>query len=127
MDVQREKFITATTELVETLTKVVESGRKEFSQIGGVQFSMIVPCAPEAKGIRQIILPSASGYWKWLEAVGVSTKKEMEKLWSSFGDDKEVLKCVKELHAIELQYDELTAEADVDVQKEEDKVSLMFL
>ena len=47
----------------------------------------------------------------------------MEQLWSSFGDDEEVLKCVEELRAIESKYNELTAQADADVQKEEDKVS----
>lgn len=50
----------------------------------------------------------------------------MEQLWKSFGDDKEVLGCVEQLHAAEAQYNELTAEADADVQKEEDKVRLVL-
>ena len=126
MESQREKFITATKLLVDTLTRVVEAGRKEFTQIGGLQFSSIVPHtsnATEAKGIRQIMEPTWTGYWKWFETVGVSTRNEMEQLWNSFGNDKDVLKSVEQLHAAESKYNELTAEADVDVQKEEDKVS----
>ena len=124
MELQREKFIRATKKLVDTLTRVVEAGRKEFTRIGGVQFSLIIPDSADAKGIRQIIEPTWTGYWKWLEEVGVSTRSEMEQLWSSFGDDKEVLKCVEELIAAESKYNELTAQANVDVQKEEDKVQL---
>ena len=120
---QREKFISATKKLVDTLTRVVEAGRKEFTQIGGLQFSLIIPNTPGTKGIRQIIEPTWTGYWKWLEEVGVSTRNEMEQLWSSFGDDQEVLRCVEQLHAAESKYNELTAQADTDVQKEEDKVS----
>ena len=129
MDSQRDKFIAATKELVETLTRVVEVGRKEFRRIGGHQFSFIVPpshSAEDAKGIRQIIEPTWNGYWKWLKTVGVSTRSEMEELWNSFGDDKDVLGCVEQLHAVEVQYNELTAEADADVQKEEDKVKLVL-
>ena len=128
MDLQREKFIAATKELVETLTRVVEAGRKEFSRIGGYHFSFIVPpshSTQEAKGIRQIMEPTWKGYWKWFKTVGVSSRSEMEQLWNSFGtDDKDVLGCVEQLHAAEAQYNELTAEADADVQKEEDKVRL---
>ena len=123
MEFQRETFISSTKKLVDTLTRVVEAGRKEFTQIGGLQFSYIIPDNADAKGIRQIMEPTWTGYWKWLEEVGVSTRNEMEQLWSSFGDDKEVLKCVEELHAAESKYNELTAQADVEVQKEEDKVS----
>ena len=123
MELQREKFISATKELVDTLTRVVEAGRKEFTQIGGLQFSYFIPDSADAKGIRQIIKPTWTGYWKWLEEVGVSTRNEMEYLWSSFGNDEEVQKCVEELLAAESKYNELTAQADVDVQKEEDKVS----
>jgi hypothetical protein len=123
MELQREKFISATKKLVDTLTRVVEAGRKEFTQIGGVQFSFIIPDSADAKGIRQIIQPTWTGYWKWLEQVGVRTRSEMEQLWSSFGDDEEVLKCVEELREVESKYNELTAQADVNVQKEEDKVS----
>ena len=123
MELQREKFISATKKLVDTLTRVVEAGRKEFTQIGGLQFSYIIPDSADAKGIRQIIEPTWTGYWKWLEEVGVSTRNEMEHLWSSFGNDEEVQKCVEELLAAESKYNELTAQADVDVQKEEDKVS----
>ena len=125
MELQKEKFISATKKLVATLTRVVEAGRKEFTQIGGVQFSFIIPEQADAKGIRQIMEPTWTGYWKWLEESGVSTRKEIEQLWSSFGDDEEVLKCVNELHAAESKYNELTAQADADVQKEEDKVSLI--
>lgn len=123
MELQREKFISATKKLVDTLTRVTEVGRKEFSQIGGFQFSFIIPDTPGTKGIRQIIEPTWTGYWKWFEEVGVSTRNEMEQLWSGFRDDKEVLKCVEQLHAAESKYNELTAQVDVDVQKEEDKVS----
>ena len=123
MESDREKFISATKKLVATLSRVVEAGRKEFTQIGGVQFSFIIPDQTDAKGIRQIVEPTWTGYWKWLEETGVSTRSEMEQLWSSFGDDEEVLKCVEELRTIESKYNELTAQADADVQKEEDKVS----
>ena len=81
--------------------KTVEAGRKEFTRIGGVQLSFIIPDSAYAKGICQIIEPTWTGYWKWFEKVGVSSRNEMEQLWSSFGDDKEVLKCVEELHAAE--------------------------
>ena len=123
MELQREKFISATKKLVDTLTRVVEAGRKEFTRIGGLQFSFIIPDSADAKGIRQIIEPTWTGYWKWFEEVGVSTRNEMEQLWSSFGDDKEVLKYVEELHVAESKYNELTSQVDVDVQMEEDKVS----
>ena len=122
MELERDKFIAATKELVETLTKVVEAGRKEFNQIGGFQFSLIVPNSPGAKGIRQIMGPTCNGYYKWLKTVGVGTRKEMEELWSSFGEDKDVLDCIENLHAAEAKYNELTAQADADVQREEDKV-----
>ena len=123
MELQRERFISATKKLVDTLTRVVEAGRKEFTRIGGLQFSFITPDSADAKGIRQIIEPTWTGYWKWFEEVEVSTRNEMEQLWSSFSDDKEVLECVEELHAAESKYNELTAQVDVDVQKKEDKVS----
>ena len=128
MELQRERFITATKQLVDTLTRVVEAGRKEFTQIGGLQFSSIIPHTPSATEarIRQIIEPTWTGYWKWFETVGVSTRSEMEQLWNSFGDDKDVLKCVEHLHAAESKYNELTAEADIDVQKEEDKVGYTY-
>jgi len=100
----------------------VEAGRKEFTQIGGVQFSYIIPDIADVKGIRQIIEPTWTGYWKWLEEVGVSDRNEMEQLWNSFGDDDVVLKCVEELRAAESKYNELTAQANIDVQKEEDKI-----
>ena len=124
MDARREKFITATKELVDTLNRVVEAGRKEFERVGGMQFSLIAPSAADAKGIRQIILPTWTGYWKWLNTVGVSTRNEMEQLWKSFGDDKDILKCVEQLHSAEKRYNELTAEADADVQNNEDKVAI---
>ena len=106
MESDREKFISATKKLVATLTRVVEAGRKEFTQIGGVQFSFIIPDQTDAKGIRQIVEPTWTGYWKWLEETGVSTRSGMEQLWSSFGDDEEVLKCVEELRTIESKYNE---------------------
>ena len=124
MDARREKFITATEELVDTLTSVVKAGRKELERVGGLQFSLISPIAADAKGIRQLIRPPSVGYWKWFNTVGVSTRSEMEQLWKSFGDDQGILKCVEQLHAAEKRYNELTVEADVDIQSNEDKVAI---
>ena len=122
MDARREKFITSTKELVDTLTRVVEAGRKEFERVGGVQFSRTAPSAADVKGILEIIKPTCTGYWKWLETVGVGTRSEMEQLWKSFGDDQDILNIVEQLRAAEKRFNELTAEADADVQSNEDKV-----
>ena len=40
--------------LLDTLTRVVEAGRKEFTQIGGLQFSSIVPHIPNATEVKGI-------------------------------------------------------------------------
>ena len=118
MDSQKEKFITATKELVGTVTKVVENVKKRFSQMGaGPQFTMMA-----AKGLRNMVNPIWTGYWKYLDAVRVNTKQEVEELQKSFGDDKDVLKCVEELHAAEAQFGGLAAQLNAVIQKEEDKV-----
>ena len=122
MDARREKFITATEELVDTLTSVVKAGRKELERVGGLQFSLISPIAADAKGIRQLIRPPSVGYWKWFNTVGVSTRSEMEQLWKSFGDEQDILKIVEQLRAAEKRFNELIEEADADVQRNEDKV-----
>ena len=118
----RDRVVTATKELVDILTRVVEDGRKEFERVGGLQFALKNPSVPDAKGIGQIIVPTFTGYWKWLNSVGVSTRSEMEQLWKSFGDEQDILKIVEQLRAAEKRFNELIEEADADVQRNEDKV-----
>ena len=118
-DSQREKFVVATKELVSTLNGVVEDATKKFSQMEGLQ----IPKIMSTKGYERMIRPTMTAYWKWLQAVGVSTRNELEEVKKSFGDDKDVLECMQELHATETQFSELRAKLDAVVQKEEDKVS----
>jgi hypothetical protein len=120
-DSQRDKYIAATKELVETLGGLVESVKERFSQLlvpGSSQFSMI----GITKGMMSIADPLWTAYWKWLNALGAKTRQEMEEIQKSFGDDKDILKCTEELHATEAGFREIAAQLDGIVQKEEDKV-----
>ena len=121
MDSQREKYIAATRGLVDILKRETEYARQRFSQLGGLQVSQMMSNIV-AEGAH-IFRPTVTGYLKWLETVGVSTRKEMEELKKSFGDDKDVLKCWEELLAAETQFVELGAKFNKVVQEEEDKVS----
>ena len=120
MDSQREKYITATKGLVDALKRETEDARQRFSQLGGLQLSKIMTTTI-AEGVH-LFLPTVAAYLKWLETVGVSTRKEMEELKKSFGDDEDVLKCAEELLAAETQFVELGAKFNEVVQEEEDKV-----
>ena len=122
MATQREKFVVATKELVDSVTKVLENVNKRFGQIGASQFVTAIA----GKGIHNVVDPLWTGYWKWLSAVGVTTREEMEELQKSFGDDKEVLKCTEELHTVEIQFAEFMAKLNAVVQKEEDKVLIII-
>ena len=66
---------------------MVEAGRKEFTQIGGLQFSSIVPHIPnatEVKGICQIMEPTWTGYWKWFDGLRQLELSPVMK-WNSSG------------------------------------------
>ena len=119
-DSQREKYIAATTELAETLSRLLENAKKRFSQMppGSSQFGTMV-----SKGIKGMSDPLWSAYWKWLNALGVTTQQEMEEIQKSFGDDKDVVKCTEELHAAEAGFHGYAAQLDTALQKEEDKVT----
>ena len=120
LDPQREKFIVATKELVDTLNGVVEESTKKFSQMGEHQIpKMMSTMAANEKIFR----PTMAAYLKWLNTVGVSTRNELEEVKKGYGDDKDVLKCVQELNAVETQFGELATKLDAVMQKEEDKVS----
>lgn len=119
MDSQRDKYIAATKELAETLARVVENAKKRFSQMppGSSQFAMMV-----SKGMKGMADPMWSAYWKWLNALGVTTRQEMEEIQKSFGDDKDVLQCTEELHTAETGFRGVIAQLNTALQKEEDKV-----
>ena len=124
-DSQRDKYIAATKELAETLGRLVEGAKERFSQLlvpGSSQFSMV----EISKGIMDMGEPLWSAYCKWLTALRVETRKEMEEIQKSFGDDKDVLKCTEELHAAEAGFREIAAQIDSIVQIEEDKVICMY-
>ena len=58
-----------------------------------------------------------------MNAVGATTRQEMEELQKSFGDsDKDVSKCMQELQAVEDKFGELAAQLNAMLQKEEGKV-----
>ena len=121
MDSQREKYITATKELVETLSRVVENMNKRLSQVGVA--SQLTAMMTQGKSLHSMTDPIWNGYWKWMNAVGATTRQEMEELQKSFGDsDKDVLKCTQELQAVEDKFGELAAQLNAMLQKEEDKV-----
>ena len=122
---QRDKYIAATKELAETLGRLVEGAKERFSQLmvpGSSQFSMI----GISKGIIGMAEPLWTAYWNWLNALGVTTRKKMEEIQKSFGDDKDVLKCMEELHSAEAGFREIAAQLDSIVQIEEDKVICMY-
>ena len=119
MDSQRETFVTATRELVDTLTGVVENAEKKFSQFGAM--GLMLPQMMSTR-VRHMFEPTTTAYWKWLEAVGVSTRKEAEALQQSFVDDEGALKCMQDLTAVESRFRELSSKMNAGVQKEEDKV-----
>ena len=117
---QREKYIDATKELAESLAKVVESVKERFGpemQLGSSQAYMMV-----SEGMKGMTLPIWTAYWKWMNDIGATTRQEVEELQKSFGDDKDVLKCTEELHAIEAGFREIIIQLHHDLQKEEDKV-----
>lgn len=123
MDSQREKYIAATKELAESLAKVVENAKKRFSQMpmGSSMFSMMM-----SKGMKRMAEPIWTAYWKWLNALGVATRQEMEELQKSFGDDEDVSKCTEELHAAETGFHEIAAKLNTALQKQEDKVIKLY-
>ena len=119
-DSQREKYVTATTELAETLSRLVENAKKRFSQMspGSSQFAMMV-----SKWMKDMADPIWSAYWKWLNALGITTRQEMEEIQNSFGDDKDVIKCTEELHAAEAGFRGVAAQLNTALQKGENKVT----
>ena len=124
-DCQRDKYIAATKELAETLGRLVEGAKERLSQLvvpGSSQFSMV----EISKGIIGMAEPLWTAYWEWLNALGATTRKKMEEIQKSFGDDKDVLKCTEELHAAEAGFREIAAQLDSVVQIEEDKVICMY-
>ena len=119
-DSQREKYVAATTELAETLSRVVENAKKRFSQMppGSSQFAMMV-----SKWMKDMADPIWSAYWKWLNVLGIKTRQEMEEIQKTFGDDKDVVKCTEELHAAEAEFRGVAAQLNTALQKGEDKVT----
>ena len=121
MDSQREKYIAATKELVETLSRSFENTNKRLSQMG--EASQLTAMIAQGKGLGNMTYPIWDGYWKWMNDVGATTRKEVEELQKSFGDDKDVLKCTEELRAVEDKFGEMGTKVNAVLQKEEDKVA----
>ena len=75
------------------------------------------------KGMKAMTEPIWSAYWKWLNALGTTTRQEMAAIQKSFGDDEDVLKCTEELCAAEVGFRGVAAQLNTALQKEEDKVT----
>ena len=118
------RFLSETQKLSSLLTSVVESGAKEYDELGGVQFSRNSGLTVE-KGIRRMMKPVWEAYQDWLVSLGVKTRSEAEQLWKSFGEDEDVQRCVQKLQKAEEEYDALLKKVEVDVQKQEDMVQMI--
>jgi hypothetical protein len=119
---QREKYITATKKLAGTLGKLVENAKKKFSLMpmeSSMSTTMMEKGMKRMPGIGE---PVWTAYWEWLNALGVETRQEMEEIQKNFGDDKDVLKCMEELHEAEAGFYEMAGQLNAALQKQEDKV-----
>ena len=120
METDKSRVLTATKQLMDTLSSVIDKCAKEVEQDGAIKFSH--NSGRPDKGIRQATMPVAELYVDWLTAVGVKTRKEMDELLASFSDDSEMLKCAEDLQKVEQRFDALTKQVNVVVQQEEDTV-----
>ena len=122
MDSHREKYIAATKELVETLSRSFEDANKWLSQVGEAS-QVTAMMVAQGNGLRKMMTPIWNGYWKWMNDVGATTRREVEEFQKSFGANKDVLKCTEELKAVEDKFGELGTKVNAVLQKEEDKVA----
>lgn len=88
-----------------------------------MQFSRNSGLAVES-GIRRMMKPVWEAYQDWFVSLGVNTRSEAEQLWKSFGEDRDVQRCVQELLKAEEGYDAVLKKVEADVQQQEDTVQL---
>ena len=121
-DSRKEKYVTETRKVVAAMTKMVETAEKRFSILEGASKLLPARMMASKAGSKNMAEPLWNSYYEWMTSVGVSSKKEMEELQKSFGDNQDALKCTKELHAVEAQFTEMMSRMNAMVQKGEDRV-----
>ena len=119
---ERDSLVSAVAALTRDLEQVVEEGRKNFKSCTDINKFVLSHGEGEPHGLYDIY--PVQLYAQCFRSAGVSTRKELEEIWSRHFSESDVRECVEDLLSAEDSYRLLIKEIETKMQRYEEKTAL---